>query len=336
MEAVRGKPRVLHVLRSIMLAGAGAVVWLALSSTAANADSGGTNNHTILGGAESAVTNVVHNGTAEITGTPGNPVSASGASVPAPAVASAPVPVPVPEVQLPVVQVPAAVVRELPRLPQAIDRGVASTPIVDEILPEGTVDAVTAPVLSPAASAVDGVGPGVGSLVGGTITSALGAVGSTVEGLSISNLPVTISGNLGTGATLSEQPPALVSVADALMTSTISPLAQAGAVPLVGLAGTYCPPGLREAPWNATVQYVGYGNPAVPASPSDGTFPDGTPGSSDAGNGSAALPGNPSGAATAWLPSMNLFYPFAGVLVSTAAAGRVPAPVSFDPGSSPD
>lgn len=332
MEAVRGKLRVLHLLRSVMLAGAGAVVWLALSSTAANADSGSANNHTLVGGAESAVTNIVPNATAGITGTPGNAVSASAASVPAPAMASAPVPV----VQLPVVKVPASVVRELPRLTQAIDRGVASTPIVGEIIPQGTVDALTAPVLFPAARAVDGVGSGVGSLVGGSIAPALGAVGSTVEGFSIGNLPVTIPGNLGTGAIPSEQPSGLGSVADAVTTSAISPLAQAVAVPLVGLARIYGPPSLRKAPWNATVQYAGYGNPAVPASPSDGIFPDGTPGSSYAGNGSAALPGNPSGAATAWLPSMNLFYPFAGVLASTAAAGRVPAPVSFDPGSSPD
>ncbi|MHC6219903.1 hypothetical protein [Arthrobacter sp. MMS24-S77] len=319
MEAVRGTPRLLHVLRSVMLAGAGAVVWLALSSTAANADSGSANNHTLLGGAESAVTNVVHNATAGIIG---SVAPASVASVPAPTVASAPAPV----IHLPVAQVPATVVHELPRLTQAIDRSAASTPIVNDIIHEGTVGAVTAPVLSPAASAVGGVGSGVGALVGDALSPALDAVGSTVDALPIGSLPITIPGGVGTGGTPSEQP----------SVPTIAPLAQAVAVPLVSLAGTNGPPGLRKAPWNATLQYVGYANPAVPGSPSDGKFPDGTPGSSDGGNGSAALPSNPSGAATAWLPSMNLFYPFAGALVSTAAAGRVPAPVSFDPGSSPD
>lgn len=332
MEVVRGKLRVLHVLRSVMLAGAGAVVWLALSSTAAHADSGGTNNHTLLGGAESAVTNVVHNASAGITGTPGNPVSASGASVPVPVpVASVPVPV----AQLPVVQVPAAVVHELPRLTQAIDRGVDSTPVVDEIIHEGTVAAVTAPVLSPAARAADGVGSGVGSLVGGSITPALGTVGSTVEGLSIGNLPITIPESLGTGG-LSEQPSGPASVADGLENSTGSPLEQAVALPPVSLARTYSPLGLPKAPSNAPVQTAGYGISIVPASLSDGVVPEDIPGSSDAGNGSAALPSNPSGAATAWLPGMNLFIPLSGILVSTAAAGRVPAPVSFDPGSSPD
>lgn len=327
MEAEQSKSRVLHVLRSVMLAGAGAVVWIALSSTAANADSGSTDNHTLLGGAGSAVSNVVHTATAGITGTPGHPVSAGSASVAAPA--------PAPVVQLPVVQVPAAVVRELPRLTHAIGQSVTSAPIVDEIIPEGTVVAVTEPVLSPAASAVDGVGSGVGSLVAGSVAPALGAVGSTVEGLSIGNLSVALPDSLGTGA-LSEQPSGPVSIADGLTRSAISPLEQTVAVPLVGLARTYPPAGLPKAPWNATVQYIGYWNSAVPASLSDGVVPEDIPGSSDAGNGSAALPGNPSGATAAWLSSMNLFFPLSGILVSTAAAGRVPAPVSFDPGSSPD
>lgn len=319
MEAERGKPRVLHVLRSVMLAGAGAVVWLALSSTAANADSSSVNNHTLLGGAESAVTNVAHNATSGITEPLGSAVSVSVASLPAPTIASTPAPA----VHLPVVQAPVAVVRQLSQLTEAIDRSVASTPIVDVIIPEGTVGAVTAPVLSPAANAIDGAGSGVGSLVGGVVAPALGAVGSTVDALPIGSLPAILPG----------EP---VSVTDALTTSTTSSLAQAVAVPLAGLAGTYGPPGLGKAPWNATVQYVGYRNLEAPASPYMGIFPDGVPGSSDAGNGSAALPNNPSGAAIAWLPSMNLIYPLAGALVPLADPGRVPAPVSFDPGSSPD
>jgi hypothetical protein len=79
----------------------------------------------------------------------------------------------------------------------------------------------------------------------------------------------------------------------------------------------------------------GYGDFSAPGSPSDETFPNGVPGS-DAENGSAALRSNPSGAAAAWLPGMNLFHPLAGILESTAAAERDLTPVSFDPGSSPD
>lgn len=344
MEVVRNKPRVLHVLRSIMLAGAGAVVWMALSSTAANADSGNTNSHTLLGGAESAVTNVVHSATSGITRTLGNAVPVEAASVPAPAAPSAPVPA----VQLPVTQIPTSVVRELPRLAQTIDHVVANTPVVNVIVPERTVGAVTAPVVSRTTSAVDRVESGVSSLVGGVIVPALGAVGSTVDAIPVDNLPVAIPGlpamapgirdpgNVGTGATLSEQPSVLISGADALAVSAISPMVNAMVAPLPSLSETFGLLGTDRAPCNAAIQYGDSGSPAVSDPPSGGNFPNGTPGRSTAGNSSAALLSNPSGGVTAWIPSADLFHPRAGSLVSTAAAGQIPAPVSFDPGSSPD
>lgn len=284
MEAEQSKSRVLHILRSIMLAGAGAVVWMALSSTAANADSGSTNNHTILGGAGSAVSNVVHN-----------------------------------EVHLPAVQVPAVVVHELPKLTRSVDQLVASTPVVSAVLPEGTVGAVTKSVVSPAASAVDGVGSSVGSLVG--------SLPVTIPEITVPS--VQIPDAVGTGEALAGEPAAVEPVAVVPPTP-----AQDVAAPLPGFAGPSSPPVLNGTLSTSTVRATSSEVPSAPAP--GGTFPPGTPGGSDAGNSSAVLTSNPSGAATAWLQGTILFYPLAGTLVSTAAAGRVPAPVSFDPGSSPD
>ncbi|GAA3317964.1 hypothetical protein [Arthrobacter ramosus] len=289
MEAEQSKSRVLHVLRSVMLAGAGAVVWIALSSTAANADSGSTNNHTLLGGAVSAVSNVVHNAAKGLSGIPGNTVSVT------------------------VVQVPT--VSELPQLTRSVDQLVASTPVVGAVLPEGTVGAVTTNVVSPAASAVDGVGSSVGSLVGS---------------LPVATPEITVpSIQIPDGVALAGGPAVVEPVA-----GVPSTLAQDVAAPMLSLAVPSGPPGLHGAPLKATVRASGSNDPSAP--PSGGTFPPGTPGGSDTVSGSAVLSSNPSGAATAWLQGTNLFCPLTGTLVSTAAAGRVPAPVSFDPGSSPD
>ncbi|WP_284751881.1 hypothetical protein [Arthrobacter sp. efr-133-R2A-120] len=312
-----------------MLAGAGAVVWMALSSAAANADSGSTDNHTLLGGAGSSVSNVVHNAARDLSGTLGNADPAGVASVPAPAVHLPSVRVPA--VRVPAVQVPA----------RNVDQLVASAPVVSAVLPEGTVSGVTTPVVSPAASALDGVGSSVGSVVGRAVTRALGVVGSTVETLPGGSLPVIIPDiaitvpaiqfpdDVGIAEALSEGPTVLATAGGVLTTP-----AQDVAAQLLNLAGASGPPGLTGTPSKATVWASRTGDPSAP--PSDGTFPPGTPGGSDTVGGSAVLSSNPSGAAAAWLQGTNLFYPLAGTLVSTAAAGRVPAPVSFDPGSSPD
>lgn len=333
MEAEQSKSRVLRVLRSVMLAGAGAVVWIALSSTAANADSGSTNNHNLLGGAGSTVSHAVHDAGRGLSGVVGNAVPASVASMPAPAAE----PVPVPAVQLPAVQVPEVVLNELPQLARNVDQLVASAPVINAVVPQGTVGAVTAGVVSPAASAVGRTG----SLLEHVVTPALGAVGSTVETLPGGGLPVVVPANpivapplqfpdgVVRGDALAAGPTVLDPVAEIPST-----LARNAVASLPGLAGPDGPLGLNRGPSKETVGASGSDDPEAPSPV--GTFPPGTPGGSDNASGSAVLSSNPSGAAAAWLEGTNMFCPLAGTLVSTASAGRVPAPVSFDPGSSPD
>lgn len=340
MEAEQRKSPVLRVLRSVMLAGAGAVVWLALSSTAANADSGNASNHTLLGGADSAVSNVVHNAPKGLSGTVNNAVAAVAsvpvpavASVPVPAVASVPVPavasVPVPaaplpeiqlpEVQLPAAQVPPAVADGLPQLTAGADQVLASTPVVNAVLPNGAVGAVTSTVVPPVTHAVDGIGSGVDSL--------LGSLPVTVPQVAIPSLQVPDAEGIGE---VLEAAPAVVESTD----GTTSMPAQDVAAALPSLAGQDGPLGANGVLSKAPTGTSGSNDSSAPLS--GGTFPPGAPGGSHTISGSAVLSGNTAGPAAAWLEGTNLIYPLAGTLASPAAAGTAPAPVSFDPGSSPD
>ncbi|GAB3564273.1 hypothetical protein GCM10027405_20140 [Arthrobacter alkaliphilus] len=332
MEAEQRKSPILRVLRSVMLAGAGAVVWIALSSTAANADSG-NNNPGLLGGTGPAVSNVAHSASKGISGTVNNAIATvvavpapAAVSIPAPAVASVPVPavasVPVPqlpEVQLPAAQVPSAVANEIPQLTAGADQVLASTPIVNAVVPDGTVGAVTSTVVPPVTRAVDGVGSGVGSLVG--------SLPVAVPDVTLPSLHVPDAA--GTGELLGAEPAVAESadgVASVPATDVVAPLPG-----LAGLSDLTLPNG---TPSKAPVWTSGSNDPSGPLS--GGTFPPGAPGGSHAISGSAVLSSNAAGSAAAWLEGTNLIYPLAGTLLSPAAAGRVPAPVSFDPGSSPD
>ncbi|MDQ0029732.1 hypothetical protein [Arthrobacter bambusae] len=315
MEAEQRKSRMLHVLRSVMLAGAGAVVWIALSSTAANADSGDTNNHTLLGGAGSTVSSVVHDAAKGLSGTPADSVPAGAASLPARVADSAPVRA----VHLPAAQVPAAVLNELPQLAQRVDRLVATTPVVSAVVPDGTVGGVTEHVVSSATSAVDGVGSSVDSSLGRVVTPVLATTVPSIQ----------FPDDVAMGDGIAGGPAVLGPDAGALPTP-----AQDVATPFASLAGPSIPLALtgtlsKGAAWAG-------GSEDHPAPPADGTFPLGTPGDSSASGGASVLSTNPSGAAAAWLQGTDLFQPLTGTTESTAAAGRVPAPVSFDPGSSPD
>lgn len=324
MEAEQCKSPVLRVLRSVMLAGAGAVVWLALSSTAANADSGNASNHTLLGGADSAVSNVVHNAPKGLSGTVNNAVAAV-ASVPVPAVASVPVPaaplpeIQLPEVQLPAAQVPPAVADGLPQLTAGADQVLASTPVVNAVLPNGAVGAVTSTVVPPVTHAVDGIGSGVDSL--------LGSLPVTVPQVAIPSLQVPDAEGIGE---VLEAAPAVVESTD----GTTSMPAQDVAAALPSLAGQDGPLGANGVLSKAPTGTSGSNDSSAPLS--GGTFPPGAPGGSHTISGSAVLSGNTAGPAAAWLEGTNLIYPLAGTLASPAAAGTAPAPVSFDPGSSPD
>ncbi|MEZ2389895.1 hypothetical protein AB6813_10155 [bacterium RCC_150] len=328
MEELRAKPRVLRALRSVMLAGAGAVVWMALSSTAANADSG--NSNSLLDGAASTATSVVKAAEAGLTGSavpaPAVPVPAAlpihpqvpqmpGSRVPAPQVAIPQVPLP----QVPVAEGTRAVERELPQLIRTVDDVVAGTPVINAVVPEGTLGAVTEPVVSPAAGAV-------GGLVADVVSPVVGDLPVTVPGLVLPSIQVPDE----PGATPVPRVAPGTGPLDVGDGTLLVPASVTGTAPSIDPSAWASP-----ALWTIAARSMGHHAPAPPNSSSDRTFPPGTP-NGDVGVSSESASTNPSGGAPAWLPEVSLYRPSGGPLAPTPAPGRSPAPVSFDPGSSPD
>ncbi|MFB9716035.1 hypothetical protein [Arthrobacter methylotrophus] len=225
---------------------------------------------------------------------------------------------------------PAVVAHPLPRLTRAIDQGVASTPVVNGVVPEGMLATVPAPVVSTTTGAVDGVGTGFGTVASRVVSPVLGTVGSTAGAL-----PVSIPG-IAVGLPTAQLDATLPGPSAALAPTThaSSPLAEDVAAPAVSPADPFDPPGVGISPWNTMVWATASEDPSVP--PSGGTPSADAPSGAVAGGAAAALTSNPSGTTAGWLPGINLLPPFAGILISATTAGRTPAPVSFDPGSSPD
>ncbi|WP_423183938.1 hypothetical protein [Arthrobacter sp. NyZ413] len=287
---------------------------MALSSTAASADSGTANNHSIVNGVDSAITHVVEAAPAIVS----QAVSAPAHTAHQPAVPPAAVPA------------PAVVVS---KLPPAVDHLVANAPVLNKVVPGGAVSSVTAPVVEPA-----------GTLLQGVTGPAIEAVTPLVDSLpklpdAIPETQVTVP---GVGAPRVSQPVGLPAEAGdhspvtAVPVDTTPPAGESAVTPpMMGFAGRVGPSGFLGAQWPASAPVSSFGEASAPLAPSDGKYPDGDPGGV-AGNSSAVITGNSSGAAAAWLPNMSLFHPLAAILESTAASYHLPAPVSFDPGSSPD
>ena len=157
MESARSPWR---TLRPLILAGAAATAWLALSAPAASADSP-SDSGSLLGGISSAVTSVT--GTpSSVTGTAAGPVNDTLASV-AHAVRSDAVPATAVAAVLPAAVLPAQPVAADPAgllhpvtgaVTGTVDYVIEAVPAVNQIVPSGTVGTVTAPVFAAADSVV--------------------------------------------------------------------------------------------------------------------------------------------------------------------------------------
>lgn len=318
-----------RVLRPVLLAGAAAVSWLTLSSTAASADAL-SDTTSLLGGVTSSVSSV-----ADKVATP---VPALPAPAPASAV-SAPLPAPAPKAGL--LQPVVAPVAKL------ADNLVSSVPVVSHVVPAGTVSAVSAPIAEVADGAttavVEVVVPPVAEAVP-VLEPVLDPVADLVTGTS--PLPVRVPDLPGTA--IGEEPSKVAADAPVLgaVTATVSesveepapagsastdasgvPSAPATAVGVASLAGTSVLPwtGLTgagqaaEQPGTADHAPVPAQNPAVPGS----------------GSNSGASSSTSSGSA-AWLTPFSFDLPFNGLVLAGEATEHAPSPVSYDPGSSPD
>ena len=322
-----------RTLRPLLLAGAAATAWLALSAPAASADST-SDSGSLLGGISSSVSSVAGKAAAPVNETLASVVAVVRPdAVPAPAAAAPAVAAPPAQ---PVAQQPAGLLQPLAGTATGtVDYLIDAVPVLNQIVPGGTVGTVTAPVVAAAdsvvAEAAQAVLPAasdalpvlepflepVDELISGVDT--LPAIEAVASGLAAVTDSPALDGGFGiaAGPAQGEQFGA-IRVSSGLSSTPASPQT----LPHANLGSTHSsspPAGALEYPAN------GGGTPdprELPAVPGSGS---GTSQSSGAGPGGSA-----------WLSTFHLDVPLTGVFPVGGPLQSSPAPVSFDPGSSPD
>jgi hypothetical protein len=175
MKAIRAIPRATQILRSVMIAGAGTALWMTLSATAANADSGTTDNHSLVGGVTSSVSSTVSsadivskqtNKTLDAATGAVKKAAASVATSVGPRPSAPAVTIPVPNVALPApakavvpahpitVHVP-AVTPVVNRAADSTDKVIATVPVVNRVVPNDTARSVVDTAVKPATGTID-------------------------------------------------------------------------------------------------------------------------------------------------------------------------------------
>jgi hypothetical protein len=304
-----------RALRPVLLAGAATLTWLTLSGTAATADS--TDSNSLLGGLTASVTALAAPVTDTLPSLPAAAPPASPASAPS-------------GLLEPVVGT----------LSGTGDQLVASVPVVNTVVPAGTVSAVSVPV----AAAADDAAIGVVETVAPPLVEAVPVLEPVIQPVSdlvtgAAPLPVTLPG-LPDGGTLpaasesvlAATPSAvLLSPGDAASASVgkqllaADPAAGFQSLP-AALAGTSSSPTMPTAAVHS----------ADPAQPhADDPSPYAALGAPGSGTGSGASASGASGSA-AWLNDFALDFLLPESFPVSGTSEHAPLPVSFDPGSSPD
>ncbi|MDP9888411.1 hypothetical protein [Pseudarthrobacter enclensis] len=313
-----------RALRPALLAGAAAITWLTLSSAAASADTG-QDSPPLPGG----VTNSVSSLTQDLSGA----VSPAPAGFPAGTAAG-------PGVLQPV----AAPVSGL------ADNLIASVPALNLVVPAGSVSSVSAPL----AGAVDDVSAGVAQ---GVVAPAVEAVpvldpvlqpvsdlltGSAPLPVAVPDAPIeVVPTQLPVAANLDSAdagPSAPEAAADIAMAAA-EPDEAAAVLTAAAPAGSNAGHERSDPVASGDVLHFNIAAASAPVEPPLTGGPVPLPGQAPAapgsGTGSSGSSGSPSGAA-AWLSPFDLGLDRPGVIPVGDSSQHLPAPVSFDPGSSPD
>lgn len=312
-----------RALRPAILAGAAAVTWLTLSSAAASADTT-PDSSSLLGSVSSSVSTLNHDLADTVP-----PVPAGSQAGPA-----------APQGLLQPVMTPVSALA---------DNLIAAVPVVDQVVPAGTVSAVSAPVAELADSMAAGMGQGVVTPaaenvpvlepvlqpVSDFLTGAAPLPVPPLEAVQ-SDVPEVLA-----PAPAENQPAAVEETQEAVETAPETD----HAVEAPSLAAT--------ADGNGSLESAGLGVRAKTAAPQSALsvqadsvseqplaadpwpLPAQAPAAPASGTGSAGSSGGPSGAA-AWLDPFDFGFEPAGTVPAGDTSEHAPAPVSFDPGSSPD
>ena len=307
-----------RALRPVLLAGAAAFTWLTFSATSASADLL-PDTSSLLGGVTSSTQSVTEN------------------LVPV---------VPAPPVQDPAAPPAAGLLQPVAgQVSTVADNLVASVPVVNQVVPAGTVTAISGPV----AQIADGTTSAVVETVVPPVVEALPVLEPVVQPVAdvvtgtvplpvpVPELPEVaaaeepavdvlqgVSADFGSGTAVTDAAPAGDLPADAALASSA---AGTSGTEAITLAGTSTVP-----PAGQTLSAITGDQPdTTAASPHPAQVP-AAPGS---GSGGGASSGGSAGSA-AWLNTFNFNLPDAGAVLAGEASEHAPAPVSFDPGSSPD
>lgn len=315
-----------RALRPVLLAGAATLTWLTFSSTAASADTL-SETSSLLGGVTSSVSAVSEKLVSSAPGTPSTPPGTNSAGLLQPVVAT---------------------------VSDLADNIVASVPVVHHVVPAGTVAAVTAPV----AQIADGATSAVVEAVVPPVTEAVPVLEPVLDPVTdlvtgASPLPVPVPSLPGPARdestpTAPDFDPAEQATATdtGILLETGQSAASSGfstggsaveddpvpsATPASGVDGS----GNSAFPWAGSLTPSSMGDSPGSIDPSPGPgLVHGAPGVSGAGSGASSAAGA-SGSA-AWLNSFDFYLPLTGASRVGEYSMHVPAPVSFDPGSSPD
>ena len=301
-----------RAVRPVLLAGAAAVTWLTLSSTAATADTG-PDSSSPLGAVTSSVSSLGQDLAATVS-----PVPAGSADGPAAS----------PGLLQPVVTPVSGLTDNL----------IAAVPVVDQVVPAGTVSGVSAPLVEVA----DTVAAGVARELTAPAAEALPVLEPVLQPVSdllngavslpappLDDVQVDVPGVLAP-APAGDLPSAVEEAPDATDTATES--GQAVEAPSTAsdagiLANTAFPhAGVFETLGSIAEQPLAVDPLPVPAQ---------APAAPAPGAGSSGSSGGTS-AAAAWLNPIYFDFEGAGAVRADRSPGHVPSPVSFDPGSSPD
>ena len=304
-----------RALRPVLLVGAATLTWLTLSSTAATADS--ADSGSLLGGVTASVSSLAAPVTSSLP-------SLSDVAPPAPSAST-----------------PSGLLQPVVgTLTGTADQFVAAVPVVNTVVPAGTVSAVAVPI----SVVADDATAGVVETVAPPLVEAVPVLEPVVQPVSdlvtgASPLPVMLPSLPDGGTILTDSGSVLAGPPSEDLGSAAVATATA-AKPLPGVAGVSAEgsPALPMALAGTSASPVVHtslhsADPSLPYP--DDPSPYAALGGPSSGAGSGASPTGPSGAA-AWLNDVDFELLLPGTFPATGSSEHAPSPVSFDPGSSPD
>ncbi|QDG87584.1 hypothetical protein [Pseudarthrobacter sp. NIBRBAC000502770] len=301
-----------RALGPVLLAGAAAATWLTLSSTPATADTG-PDSSSLPGAPTSSVSSLGQDLAATVS-----PVPAGSADGPAAS----------PGLLQPVITPVSGLTDNL----------IAAVPVVDQVVPAGTVSRVSTPLVEVA----DTVAAGVARELTAPAAEALPVLEPVLQPVSdllngavslpappLDDVKVDVPGVLAP-APAGDLPSAVEEAPDATDTATES--GQAVEAPSTASdAGILANTAFPHAVVFETLGSIAEQPLAVDPLP----VPAQAPAAPAPGTGSSGSSGGTS-AAAAWLNPIYFDFEGAGAVRAERSPGHIPSPVSFDPGSSPD